>query len=78
MANTGSTLTQVAIDHIGQITFADPSDNTYMAKMKTCTSLDATARQFTPGEYLMFTARRTSGTDGVQYYINASFSFQEH
>tara|TARA_Y100001937_G_scaffold21799_1_gene30814 strand:- start:26220 stop:26369 length:150 start_codon:yes stop_codon:yes gene_type:complete len=49
-----------------------------MQKVTVCGSLDATAKVFAENESLMFTLKRTSGSDGVQYYINASFTFELH
>jgi len=76
--DTGSTLTNRTLSHIGQIALSDPSDTTYMKSATVCASLDATAKVFAENEAFMFTVRRTNGTDGVQYYINAAFTFELH
>tara|TARA_B100001741_G_scaffold177763_1_gene146509 strand:+ start:483 stop:632 length:150 start_codon:yes stop_codon:yes gene_type:complete len=49
-----------------------------MKSATVCASLDATAKVFAANEAFMFTVKRTSGSDGLQYYINAAFTFELH
>ena len=69
IANTGSPLTSVALDHIARITFTDPSDTTYYKALANNGGLDATAKVFTQGESLLVTGMSEDSSDGDHVYL---------
>ena len=69
IADTGSALTSVALDHIARITFTDPSDTTYYKALADNGGLDGTAKVFTAGESLLVTGMSEDSTDGSSVYL---------
>ena len=69
VADTGSALTSVALDHIARITFTDPSDTTYYKALADNGGLDGTAKVFTAGESLLVTGMSEDSTDGSSIYL---------
>mgnify|MGYP003132919611 CR=1 FL=1 len=69
IADTGSALTSVALDHIARITFTDPSDTTYYKALADNGGLDATGKVFTAGESLLVTGMSEDSSDGSSIYL---------
>ena len=77
-ANAATTTTALTVDHIGSITFSDPSDSTYIHATQTCGSLDGSAKVFSAGDTLMITASKAGGSDSTYYYIKSAIRFTEN
>ena len=75
MANSGSITTQTPIDHIATMEFTDPTDPSYQFASVKLTTIDDTAKQFTAGENLFITGKRTGGTDGSYWYSQIAIGF---
>ena len=74
--DNGMVIATSAIDHIGTIEFPDTSDGSYIHTSLNCSSLDATAKVFNEGDYLLITARRAGGTDSTYAYVNSTVVFE--
>jgi len=69
IADTGSPLGSVALDHIARITFTDPGDTTYYKALADNGGLDGTAKVFTAGESLLVTGMSEDSSDGSYVYL---------
>ena len=69
IADTGSALSSVALDHIARITFTDPGDTTYYKSLEDNGGLDGTAKVFTAGESLLVTGMSEDSSDGSYVYL---------